>query len=197
MAQKPETDKWLYVPAKWQTLIPAMREVRLIVIHSMESPEKGDTAENVGLFFKRGESRASAHVGVDNNSVVQYVYDNNVAWAAPGVNHDGIQIELAGFGRQSAKDWQDSFSSQMLLRAADVVAQYAIKYDIPLRHLTNKELTSGHAGIIGHYQATACYRPNHGHTDPGPNFPWDHFLELAEMFLRARLNQRSVTATEL
>ena len=179
---RPETERWPYIPAKWQTLIPSVREIRLIVIHSMESPEKGDTAENVGLFFQRGESRASAHVGVDNNSVVQYVYDNNVAWAAPGVNNDGIHIELAGFSRQTPKDWQDEFSRMTLDRAAHVVAQYAVKYDIPLVHLTNKELMSGRKGVIGHYQATACYKPNQGHTDPGPNFPWDQFLLTAENY---------------
>jgi N-acetyl-anhydromuramyl-L-alanine amidase AmpD len=173
----PENQLRPLIPAKWQTVITTPRDIRLIVIHCMESPEKIDTAENVGLYFQRGESRASAHVGVDSDSVVQYVPDNNVAWAAPGVNSDGIHIELAGMSNQTVKEWQDPYSVLMLDRAADVAAQYCQKYSLPPVHLTNAELSNRHKGIIGHAQATAIYKPNQGHQDPGPLFPWNFFIQ--------------------
>lgn len=182
MSTKFETESWPYIPAKWQTPVQGKRDVRLIVIHAMESSEKGETAENVGLYFKRGESRASAHIGIDNNSVVQYVYDNNVAWGANGVNHDGIQIEMAGYSNQKLLEWSDRYSTDMLDRVAHAVAQYALKYSIPVIHLTNGELLAGKKGIIGHYQATAVYKPNQGHTDPGPDFPWSALLRFSNAY---------------
>jgi hypothetical protein len=142
----------------------------------MEAPEKGQTAENVGLFFKRGESRSSAHIGVDSDSTVQYVLDNDVAYAAPGVNSDGIHIEMAGMSAQSTQQWTDPYSTLMIERAADAAAQYCVKYGLPPVHLTNEQLKAGRSGIIGHYQATATYKPNNGHTDPGKNFPWVFFM---------------------
>lgn len=184
-----ETDRWPYVPAKWQTQILNRRGIRLIVIHSMEAPETAKTAENVGLFFKRGESRASAHVGVDSDSVVQYVKDNNIAWAAPGVNNDGIHVEMAGKAAQTAEEWRDVYSFLMLDRTANVVAQYCVKYDIPPVHLTNEQLKARHKGIIGHYQATAVYKPNRGHTDPGTSFPWDFFIERVARYCDSRRRQ--------
>lgn len=184
-----ETDDWPFIPAKWQTQIATRREVRVIVIHCMESPEKGDTAENVGLFFKRGESRASAHVGVDSDSVVQYVKDNNVAWAAPGVNNDGIHIELAGKSAQNNREWLDLYGVLMLDRAADVVAQYCLKFSIAPIRLTNDQLRARHKGIIGHNQATAIYKPNQGHTDPGTSFPWSFFIERVARYCDSRMKQ--------
>lgn len=177
MAIGRETDRWPYVPAKWRTeLTVKPRRVRLVVMHCMEAPEKPNTAENVGLFFKRGESRSSAHIGVDSDSTVQYVKDNDVAWAAPGVNNDGIHIEMAGMSAQSLREWTDQYSTLMIERAANAAAQYCVKYDLPPLHLTNEQLKAGKKGIIGHYQATAMYKPNNGHTDPGKNFPWAFFM---------------------
>lgn len=66
----------------------------------MEAPEKGDTAENIANYFHTTVKQASAHICVDNNSIVQCVLDNDIAWAAPGANSDGIHIEMAGYAKQ-------------------------------------------------------------------------------------------------
>lgn len=176
---KSETDPWLYIPAKFQGAWPAdkRRKVRLVVIHSMESAEKGDTAESVGRWFQIIDRPASAHIGVDSNSIVQYVRDNDVAYGAKGVNEDGIQVELAGKAGQSTTEWLDPYGTLMLDRAAGAVAQYCLKYDIPIARLSLEDLKKGRRGIIGHWDATQVYKPNAGHTDPGPNFPWSFFLE--------------------
>jgi N-acetyl-anhydromuramyl-L-alanine amidase AmpD len=178
-----ETDSFPVVRAKFFTDVVERRSVRVIVIHSMEAPEKGDTAENVARFFQKpgklnGKDRkVSAHLCIDNNSIVQCVFDNDIAFAAPGANHDGIQIELAGFARQTRKDWLDPFGVLMLENAANATAQYCLKYNIPIKHLSNAELKDGASkGIVGHVQVSKVFKKS-THTDPGKDFPWDFFLE--------------------
>jgi N-acetyl-anhydromuramyl-L-alanine amidase AmpD len=178
-----ETDNWPFIPAKFFTPVSGKRKVRLIVIHAMQAPEKGETAENVGRYFQTIPRPASAHIGVDSNSIVQYVADNDVAYAAPGVNKDGIHIELAGYAAQSNQEWLDEYGQAMLDRAANATAQYCLKYDIPCVRLSLKELKDGKRGVIGHFDATQTYKPNAGHTDPGKDFPWDWFIKRANEHL--------------
>lgn len=182
-----ETDLWPFVQARWFTKIgPSVkRKVRVIVIHDMEAPESNLTAENVARYFNTTDTKASAHICVDNNSVVQCVYDNDVAYAAPGCNNDGIQVELAGYGKQTAAEWMDFYGIALLALGSDAVAQYCIKYNIPAVHLTDAELKAGKKGIVGHYQVSKVYKKS-DHTDPGKGFPWDYFLASVNNFIKAR-----------
>ena len=188
-----ETDHFPVVKAKFFREIKEKRNVRVIVMHSMEQLEKGDTAENVSRFFqnpkdKKGNTvKVSAHLCVDSDSIVQCVMDNNVAFSAPGVNKDGIHIEQAGFARQTKAEWLDPFGILMLNLSANAAAQYCLKYNIPVKHLSNAELKAGEKGIVGHVQATAVFKPNNGHTDPGTGFPWDHFIERVQHHFDERL----------
>jgi N-acetyl-anhydromuramyl-L-alanine amidase AmpD len=184
-----ETDKFPVVKARNFRKVVEKRKVRVIVIHSMEAPEKDNTAENVAKFFQTTTSQVSAHLCIDNNSIVQCVFDNDVAFAAPGVNRDGIQLELAGFAKQTRDEWLDPYSTLVLENAANAAAQYCLKYDIPVKHLTNDELRTGQKGIIGHVQASQVFPPNAGHTDPGKNFPWDHFIERVKHHHTERLKK--------
>lgn len=175
-----DTEAWPVVPARW--FIPVKgkkRTVRVVVIHDMEADESKKTAENVAHYFATTDTKASAHICVDNDSTIQCVMDNNVAWAAPGANNDGIQIELAGYGKQTKDEWMDDYSKALLERAADATAQYCLKYGIPVVHLTNEELEAGKKGIVGHVQVSQVYKKSN-HTDPGPNFPWLYFISQVE-----------------
>jgi len=177
-----ETDNWPLVEAKWFTdIIGTQRKVRLVVIHTMEAPETDNTAENVAKFFQSlpANRKASAHLCIDNNSIVQCVRDNDVAFAAPGANRDGIHLELAGFASQSSADWSDDYSKAVLNNAANAAAQYCLKYGLPRKHLSNAELKDGDEGIIGHVQASEVYKKS-DHTDPGGNFPWKDFIALVD-----------------
>ncbi len=183
-----ETDNFPIIKARWfKDIVNQKREVRVIVIHSMEAPEKGNTAENVAKFFQSlpPNRKASAHLCIDNNSIVQCVLDNDVAFAAPGANHNGIQLELAGFARQTRAEWLDEYGKALLENAANAVAQYCLKYKIPRKHLTNDQLRNGHEGIIGHVQATEVFKKS-DHTDPGKGFPWDYFIEKVEHYYTER-----------
>lgn len=181
--------KWKFVQAKWYTPVdPAKpRNIRLIVIHDMEFFERGDSAEVIAEDFatRSASSKASAHICVDNNSIVQCVRDRDVAYAAPGANSDGLHIELAGYMKQSESQWLDFYGIAMLALASDAVAQYAIKYGIPIVHLSNAELAAGAKGIVGHYQVSQVYKRS-DHTDPGAGFPWRYFLESCQLFLNER-----------
>lgn len=176
-----ETTRWPFVPARWYRAIDPStpRKVRVIVIHDMEFKEVPNAAEMIANDFgtRPATSKASAHVCVDSDSVVQCVHDHDVAYAAPGCNNDGIQIELAGFGKQTREQWLDEYGVALLSNGADVVAQYCLKFDIPPVHLTNEQLEAGEKGIIGHVQVSEVYHES-DHTDPGPNFPWDSFLTM-------------------
>ena len=134
-----ETDKWPFVPAKSSRAVPGgKRLVRLIVIHSMEAPEKGDTAEEIAKFFQNPPKPASAHLCIDNNSIVRCVLDDHIAGGAPGANEDGIQLELAGYAKQTEAEWLDEYGLQLLDNAANAAAQFCLKFDIPVRRLTNE-----------------------------------------------------------
>lgn len=174
---------WPYIPARWFTHVPReqRRVVRVLVVHVMEAPEKPKTAEAVARWFQTlpASHKASAHVCVDWNSVIQSVWDNDVAYAAPGANHDGIQMELAGYSAQSADEWQDEYSMATLQEGARTAAYYVRKYSLPIVQLTNAQLRAGARGIVGHYQVSEVYQQS-DHTDPGPHFPWAQFIGMVQ-----------------
>ena len=69
-------------------------KIDVLVIHTMETPENHDTAESVSNWFAGSSApRASAHYCIDDNSIVQCVHDADVAWHAPGANHNGLGFE--------------------------------------------------------------------------------------------------------
>lgn len=158
-------------------------DVRVVVIHTMESPEGSNTAEAVADWFAGSSApQASAHYCVDNNSIVGCVNESDVAWAAPGCNRDGVQVELAGRASQTAAQWSDAYSKAELVRAAKLVADICHRQGIPARRLSNADLAAGKSGIIGHVQASQVYKRS-THTDPGSSFPWAAFVKDVQSFM--------------
>jgi N-acetyl-anhydromuramyl-L-alanine amidase AmpD len=163
------------------------RSIDLIVIHTMEAPEKPETAENVARWFAgRTAPRASAHYCVDADSVVQCVRDQDVAWHAPGANHNGIGIEHAGTARQTSADWSDDYSSRMLALSARLTAELCRKYAIPAVRLGPAQLRAGKRGVTGHIDCTRAFGVG-SHWDPGPNFPWARFVDAVHDVLEGAL----------
>ena len=150
--------------------------IDVLVIHTMEAPEKPDTAENVAKWFAGSTApQASAHYCIDNNSIVQSVKDTDVAWHAPGANHDGLGFEHAGRAAQHAADWSDDYSDQMLRLSAELVAQKCTEYGIPAVWLREADLLAGRRGITGHAQVSRAFKKS-THTDPGTEFPIERYL---------------------
>jgi hypothetical protein len=173
-------------------LHPKQRFIGRIVIHTMENDERNlNQAESVALWFadrlapKYSAPVASAHYCVDSNSVVQCVRDFDVAWHAPGVNHDGIGIELAGTAAQTAAQWRDPTSQAILRNAARVCAALCLRYVIPVHKLSIDEVrVPKRSGFLGHVDATYAFPgPMRTHTDPGLEFPWSDFLEMVKACL--------------
>ncbi len=175
-----ETEIWPFIPAKTFKSWPiGQRKVRVVVMHDMEFPERMTAAEDVARYFQHPDYPSSAHICVDNDSIIQCVKDSHEAAGAPGCNHDGIHIELAGYGKQTKREWWDKYSLAMLAIGADAAAQYCLKYNLPPVHLTNQQLERGEKGIVGHAQVSAVYKKS-THTDPGPNFPWEQFMVMVQ-----------------
>lgn len=165
---------------------PRKGPIRLIVIHSMESQEKPNTAETVAAWFSGPTApQASAHVCVDSNSAVTVVADSDIAWAAPNANNDGLHIEIAGKANQSEAEWNDEYSRRALHQAAKVAAAWCIKYKIPAVKLSSAQVASKKAkGICGHITVTKAFPGTGTHTDPGKNFPWDLFIKQVQQIIK-------------
>jgi N-acetylmuramoyl-L-alanine amidase/Putative peptidoglycan binding domain len=163
---------------------PANRErIDLVVVHSMEAAEKPATAENVAAWFASADAPvASAHYCIDADSIVQCVREKDVAYHAPGTNHNGVGLEHAGYARQSAEDWADDYSETMLRRSAELAATLCRKHDLPIVYVDAAGLIAGERGVTTHRAASAAFKKS-DHTDPGPHFPMDHYLELIREFL--------------
>lgn len=182
------TDNLPFIKAKYFT-VSDRKDIRVIVIHDMESAEKGDTAETCAKFFQITTRPASAHICVDNNSAVRCVLDKDIAYQAPGCNNDGLGIEHAGVAAQTADQWHDDYSTAMLGLSAKLVADWCFKYNIPAQRLTVAQLIAGQKGIVGHGDVTAAYHKS-DHTDPGPNFPWGTYMLAVQNELAILKNQK-------
>ena len=154
------------------------RKSKWVVLHTMETGENSSIAENIGAgWFTNPNAQASAHYCVDDNSIVQGVNEGDYAWASgPTGNVNGIQIEMAGRAAQSRADWLDDYSRAMLERTAALTADICKRHGIPVRVLTDEQVARGEAGITTHASLARVFRET-DHSDPGPNFPWDFFME--------------------
>lgn len=104
------------------------------------------------------------------------MWDSDVAWAAPGANRDGIQIEQVGKAGQSRDQWLDDYSDNVIDNAAKVTAMMCLKFHLPVKHLSDAELKAGERGIVDHAAVSRVYKRS-SHWDVGPNYPWDFFME--------------------
>jgi N-acetyl-anhydromuramyl-L-alanine amidase AmpD len=158
---------------------PANRSaVDLVVLHSMEAPEKPDTAEAVARWMAgKTAPQASFHYGVDVDSVVRLVADKDVAWHAPGANHNGIGVEHAGYAGQRPLDWADPYSAAMLHLSAQLVAALVERWSVPIKWVGAAELVKGVRGITTHAEVSVAFKRS-DHWDPGPDFPAEGYLEL-------------------
>lgn len=168
-----------------------IKRIRLIVIHTGETNEGKTAAEGMGAWFANPRAKASGHVGADTDSICRYVADGDTAWCAPGMNADGLHLELAGRAGQTKGDWADAASKAILANGALAAAEWVIEHDIPMRWLTDDELRAGKRGFSCHAQGTRVYRGTH--TDPGRNFPFEEFMRLVRAFVAA-LTKKPVAA---
>lgn len=179
-----------FIQARWFTKSTLDRGIKWIVIHSMEAPEKGETAENVAQYFHRTDTKASAHYCIDNNSIVQCVLDKDVAYAAPNANRHGLHFEHAGYAKQTAAEWDDEYSRAMLKLSAELVAEKCKLYGIPAVWRSPDELKQGLRGITSHANCTKAFGGSH--TDPGAGFPHAEYVAAVAAILSPASEQRTI-----
>lgn len=149
--------------------------VTRIVVHDMEMPEKGTTAETCARYFATTTRDASAHYCIDSDSVVQCVDHQFRAYHAPP-NTGSIGLEHAGFASQSRAQWLDPFGVAMIEQSARLAAWLCREFELPPRWLSIAQLRGGERGICTHYDVSRAFGQS-SHTDPGPGFPKDYYLD--------------------
>ncbi|HET7647264.1 MAG TPA: N-acetylmuramoyl-L-alanine amidase, partial [Gaiellaceae bacterium] len=106
-----------------------------VVMHTMEIAERPGAAMICARWFATSVSQVSAHYCVDAQTVIQCVREKDVAWHARGGNANSVGVELAGFARQTGKDWEDAYSTAVLRHASTLVADVCGRRRIPVRWL--------------------------------------------------------------
>lgn len=143
-----------------------------IVVHRMEAPEKGTSAEDCARYFATTDRKASAHLCVDSNSIVRSVLDGDIAFHAPP-NKGSLGIEHAGTG----ENWgDDQYDIDMLALSAKAVARWCRQYNIPATWLSPDDLRAGKHGITCHFNVSQAWHLT-THTD-GQFFPYAAYLVL-------------------
>jgi hypothetical protein len=155
----------------------------------MEALETLTTAESCASFFAKGcpyrkpdgstgYGQASAHVCFDADSTVECVHDDDIAYAAPGANHDGLHLEHAGYARQV----RDGLARR--LRPAHAVGPVgplggrplpALRHPAPVPDGQGPAAPAGAMGITTHAEVTKAWHRT-THTDPGAGFPVDLYM---------------------
>jgi len=162
----------LYLPfrqARWYTQTTG-RNTRVVVLHTTEG---GGTAASNQAMFAVWDRVVSAHYLVGTDGVAPCVRIKDVAYAAPGANRDGIQIEQIGRAAWSRTDWLNDHTVE-LEHVAQLLADICVDCDIPAVFLDAAAVRRGERGITTHVQITQAYPDQgSGHWDPGPGYPID------------------------
>lgn len=171
--------------------------VRVVVVHTAETPCEEGRAYNIAAYLARVDPvtgkklvEASAHYVVDPGETVAQVPEEGTAWAAPGANADGIQIEQAAYAGFTADDWQGAEQQRMLrTQLAPLVAGICRRWDLPAVWLSAADLLAGKAGVTDHNTVNVAYQAS-DHWDCGPSFPAGLLMEL----VRAELGETTAPA---
>jgi hypothetical protein len=157
-----------------------------VVIHDMEASEHSGRAESTAAYFANPPDgrQVSSHFTVDNDSVIQCVDEDDIAWTVgnrPG-NYRGINWELSGFANQTRAQWLDAFGVAMFAEMAPIAAASMRRWGIPNRWCSIADLQARRPGLTTHNDLRIAFGGT-THTDPGPNFPFDYLQQVLEAAL--------------
>jgi N-acetyl-anhydromuramyl-L-alanine amidase AmpD len=169
------------IPAKHFSAGRGGKSIRMIVIHTMETPESEGRARQVATWFGGATApQASAHYCVDDKEIIQSVKNEDTAWAVDDfdLNQQSLSIELAGSASQTAAQWADTYSKGELSHLIQLCKGLMAQYKIPAVHLNSVQILDGKTpGFAYHHDITIAKKIAGGHTDPGENFPLAAFLK--------------------
>lgn len=172
--------KYPFIQAKHYSPGRGGKNVKLIVLHTMETPQSEGRANQVALWFAGSSApQASAHYMVDDKAIIQSVSEADTAWAVDeyDLNQESISIEHAGYAAQTPAIWANPYSTAQLALSASLTADIAKRHGIPAVKLTPAQIVAGQSGFCGHADITAAFKIAGGHTDPGANFPWASYIQ--------------------
>ncbi len=149
-----------WVPAysgNYQTSNRGVGNIKSVVIHDTEGSYSGTLS-----WFQNPAAEVSAHYVVRSSDghIAQMVDEKNIAWHDACNNTNTIGIEHEGYAAKP-EQW---FTEAMYMESAKLTAYLCDKYGIAKEH----------GPIQGHGEANDCS----DHTDPGPGWDWDHYIDL-------------------
>ncbi|SDQ57870.1 N-acetylmuramoyl-L-alanine amidase [Thermostaphylospora chromogena] len=154
-----------YPPAAWvaahssnytASSRPSSYAIDRVIIHVTQGSYAGTIS-----WFQNPSANVSAHYVIrsSDGAVTQMVREKDVAWHAGNWNYNTRSIGIEHEGWVDNPSW---FTDAMYRASAALTRHICDKYGIP------KDRTH----IIGHNQV-----PGATHTDPGPNWDWNRFME--------------------
>lgn len=146
---------------------------RLIILHTTEGHNRPGRSDLDGLagWFDNPAADASSHRGIDaEGHEYLMVPDAEKAWTSGSPWNDfSLNIEQIGFASEHKKYWIKDYH-RGLLKTAETIADWSIKYGIPLKHSTR-------SGVCQHRHVSG---PG-GHSDCGPGYPEAYVIYLARL----------------
>lgn len=155
-----------------------------VVIHctdpsSLEYPAASAAGQAAGTarYFAQGSGgrNASAHYVVDVAAEFHTVADDVKAYHAPP-NAGSVGIEICGRAKYSREQWLSAQVWPAVARAAARTRELCDRHGVPRTRVGPSQLKAGAAGVCGHIDVSLAWHET-THTDPGPGFPWDKFME--------------------
>lgn len=152
--------------------------ISLIAVHTNEGPNDSTGSPDPGaenLITWMENNGVSYHVVVDDDSRPRQVTDDRASWSLRTGNARSLNVCFIGRAAFSRAEWLRH--DNMLRLGADQVREWCDRYGIPKVKLTAAQVGADQRGVCGHWDWTVGKRDG-SHTDPGPNFPWDVFIQL-------------------
>jgi len=140
-------------------------DIKLVVIHSTE----GSSAES-GAITLSSRDDVSAHLCVGEGVTYRIVPEHLGACTVREPNAWTLNIEQTGFAYWSRRAWLKRIDT--IKRAAFWTAWWGIKYKLPGKYRSTKDLNAGKVhGWTTHGALAASRWSTSTHSDPGPNYP--------------------------
>jgi N-acetyl-anhydromuramyl-L-alanine amidase AmpD len=162
------------------------RPIQFVTLHYTAGSEGPLSAEGGVAYDKRRSDGTSCHYFTDSQGpALQEVPDGDRSHSARWHGNEiGIHIEICGTVQTRAQ-WLDPVSLATLTTTAELVRELCDRHGLEKRRLTVAETRAAYygktkpTGINDHYSCTYAFPEDGGdHTDVGPEFPWDVFMEM-------------------
>lgn len=164
------------------------RPVQFVTLHYTAGSEGPTSAEAGVQYDKVRTDGTSAHIYTDSSGpgLQEVPYGDRAHTARKHGNEIGVHIEICGTVQTRAQ-WLDAVSLPTLQTTAGIVSSICDELGLAKRRLTTAETRAAYynptgqrpTGINDHNACTLAFPEDGGtHTDVGPEFPWDVFMDM-------------------